>query len=288
MRVAHPSSSLLPPACGASAGAGGETCGPRAELRGTGAGGAGARTRGARTRRAPRQRDDGFTLLEILIVIAIVALMSTLGAAGVRNVAKSQLRADAAQLSGAMRYLFDRASTTGKMYRLVLDLDNQKYFAETSDDRFYLPGEPETEEQLRVKAEKIKQEDEEAKRKAESAQSSGDDTAKYMPQEFRPKRAQFAAFKDASLKPVTLKKSKIALVFTPRLIEPVTKGRAYIYFFPLGQTEAADVQISDTAGDSFFSLLVHPVTGRVRIQSGAVAPPIPQDMTDDVGAQVGQ
>jgi hypothetical protein len=54
----------------------------------------------------------------------------------------------------------------------------------------------------------------------------------------------------------------------------------------LGQTEAADVQVSDADGGSVFSLLVHPITGRVRIQSGAVPPPIPREMTDDVGAQV--
>jgi len=227
--------------------------------------------------------EAGFTLLEVLIVVAIVALMSGLAAAGFRSVTKSQLRADAAQLSGAMRYLFDRASTTGKMYRLVLDLDNQKYFAETSDDRFFMPGEPESELQIQKRLEREKQEDDEAKKKADLASSSGDDTAKYMPQEFRPRRAQFAAFKDTSLKPVTLKKSKLALVFTPRLTDPVTKGRAYIYFFPLGQTEAADIQISDTAGESFFSLIVHPITGRVRIESGAVAPPLPREITDDTG-----
>jgi general secretion pathway protein H len=169
------------------------------------------------------------------------------------------------------------------MYRLVLDLDNQKYFAETSDDRFFMPGEPESEEQIAKRLEREKQDDEEAKKKNDLAVSSGDDTAKYMPQEFRPRRAQFAAFKDASLKPVSLKKSKIALVFTPRLTDAITKGRAYIYFFPLGQTEAADIQVSDSAGETFYSLLVHPMTGRVRIESGAVPPPLPREITDDTG-----
>jgi hypothetical protein len=43
--------------------------------------------------------------------------------------------------------------------------------------------------------------------------------------------------KNAQLKPMTLKNAKIVSVYTPRTSEAITSGRAYIYFFPLGQTE---------------------------------------------------
>ena len=55
--------------------------------------------------------------------------------------------------------------------------------------------------------------------------------------------------------------AKIHSVYTPRVTEPLTSGRAYIYFFPLGQTEPAIVTLSDPEGEAFYSLVVHPLTG---------------------------
>ena len=88
-----------------------------------------------------------------------------LGTRGFRSLAKSDLRASSAHLSGAIRYLFDRASTTGKVHRLVIDLGDGKYWAEVSDDRFYVPHEAETEADLRRREEKEAEQDEEKRRK---------------------------------------------------------------------------------------------------------------------------
>jgi general secretion pathway protein H len=195
-----------------------------------------------------------------------------------------------------MRYLFDRASTTGKIHRLVIDMETETYWAEVSDDRFYIPRE-ETEAQLREREEKEAAEDEEAQRKREAAaraaesgksapSNSSFDLSKLEVADFRPKRARFASFKDLALKPVKLKKAKVTSVYTPRVVDPLTAGRGYIYFFPLGQTEPAIVTMSDKSGESTFSLVVHPITGRVRIYNEEVQPPGMR--TDDEGRRVMQ
>src|SRR4051812_45300840 len=80
----------------------------------------------------------GFSLIEIMVVIAIFALMTGGAVYGLRSIAKSDLRATSSRLAGAIRYCFDRAITTGQYYRLVLDLDNNKYWAERSDSRMYI------------------------------------------------------------------------------------------------------------------------------------------------------
>ena len=104
---------------------------------------------------------------------------------------------------------------------------------------------------------------------------------KVLPLDFRPKRARFGAFKETALKPVTMKNTEVMDVFTPRMADPITKGRAYIYFFPLGQTEPAIVHLSDPTEQTIYSLVVHPVTGRVRIVNSYVQPPIDVRVDDE-------
>ncbi len=233
-----------------------------------------------------RRVHSGFTLIEILIVLVIVGLISGMSIRGLRALAKSDLRASTSRLSGAVRYLFDRASTTGKYHRLVIDVDEGRYWAEVSDDRFYIPREPETEASQKKLAELQAQMDQTDRKRAELAQASGGfDMSKLEAQDFRPKRVRFGAFKETTLKAVKMKNTKVMDVYTPRLADPVTQGRAYVYFFPLGQTEPAIVHLSDGEGKAIYSLVVHPITGRVRIFNEYVKPPL-DDQVDDEGNAV--
>jgi general secretion pathway protein H len=219
-----------------------------------------------------------------------------LGARGLRSLAKSDLRESSAHLSGAMRYLFDRASTTGKMHRLVLDMETDQYWAEVSDDRFYIPREAESEQAMRRREDREADEDEEEQKRLDRAAknydnsstpaSSSFDLSKLEVGDFKPKRARFAAFKEVAIKPVKLKKAKIRSVYTPRLTEPLTSGRAYVYFFPLGQTEPAIITLSSDDGPPIYSLVAHPITGRVRVYDQEILPPASRQRTDDEGTRV--
>jgi len=242
------------------------------------------------------RRERGFTLIEVIVVLAIIGLIMGLGVRGMRSLAKSDLRESSAHLSGAMRYLFDRASTTGKIHRLVIDMETEQYWAEVSDDRFFIPRESESEQALRRRENKEADEDEEEQKRLEqnaknydnssTPSSSSFDLSKLEVGDFKPKRARFAAFKEVAIKPVKLKKAKIRSVYTPRLTDPLTSGRAYVYFFPLGQTEPAIITMSDDSGPPIYSLVVHPITGRVRIYDQEILPPASRQRTDDEGTRV--
>ena len=234
-------------------------------------------------RRGPQ---GGFTLIEMMVVLVIIGLISGMSIRGLRALAKSDLRANTAKMSGAVRFLFDRASTTGKYHRLVIDVDEGRYWAEVSDDRFYIPREPETEASVKKLAELQAELDEKDRKKKEMAEASGGfDMTKVEAQDFRPKRVRFGAFKGTALKPVTMKNTKVMDVYTPRTAEPITSGRAYVYFFPLGQSEAAIIHLSDEGGETKYSLVVHPITGRVRVYNEYVQPPY-DDQVDDEGNAV--
>ncbi len=243
----------------------------------------------------PRSPTSGFTLIEIMVVIAIVGLMVGGAIKGLRSLRRTDLREATTHMSGAVRYLFDRASTTGKVHRLVIDLETGKYWAEISDDRFYVPHEAESEQALRTREDKEAEQDEEERRRREEREknsgtpsSSSFDLSKLEVADFRPKRARFAAFKEMALKPVQLKKAKLKSVYTPRVIDALTSGRAYLYFFPLGQTEPAIITLSDMSGEHVYSLVVHPITGRVKIYNEQVDPPAGRDRYDDQGKRVVQ
>jgi general secretion pathway protein H len=228
----------------------------------------------------------GFSLVEIMVVIAIVGLMMGVSVYGLRAVAKSDLRSSSAKMAGAIRYCFDRAVTTGSYFRLVVDLDGNKYWAERSDDRTYLAAGKENSpgkgEAFDVVAEEKKRDEDDAKLQ-ELATSVGGQMITLDPPP-KPKRAKFQTFKDTTLPQVKLAKVRLFDVFTPRQREPYLKGRAYLYFFPDGHTERAIVRLHD--GDDFYSLVIHPLTGRVEVISGKVD--IPRDFgeRDDEGKEV--
>jgi type II secretory pathway pseudopilin PulG len=97
------------------------------------------------------------TLIELMVVVVLIALVVGSAVAGLRSMAKSDLRSSASKMAGAIRYLFDRASTTGKIHRLVLDMDKGRYWAEVSDDRFIMAGGRETEESRQREADQARQ-----------------------------------------------------------------------------------------------------------------------------------
>ena len=221
-----------------------------------------------------------------MVVVAILGLMIGASVYGFRSIAKSELRSSAAKLAGAIRYCFDRSVTTGAYYRIVLDLDGNKYWAERSDDRTYLtagkensPGKGQAFDEA---AEEKKRDEEEAKEQ-EMATSVGGQMLTLDPPP-KPKRAKFQTFKDTTLPQVKLHRAELFDVFTPRQREPYLKGRAYLYFFPDGHTERAIVRLHD--GDDFYSLVVHPLTGRVEVIAGKVD--IPRDFgeRDEEGKEI--
>jgi general secretion pathway protein H len=85
-------------------------------------------TRATPTRVAPAPR--GFTLIELMVSIALAAVMTAIVIVTVGQVEFARLTTDASRVAGAVRYLQNLAVMNNAYYRLVIDLSNGRYVGE--------------------------------------------------------------------------------------------------------------------------------------------------------------
>ncbi len=199
-----------------------------------------------------RRRPSGFTLIELMIVIAIVGILSAAAVPALNAVTGAHARSAAGELSGAARHLFDTAALRHQTCRLALDLDGREWWAECTKGRAYVGGEQAggswREEDDAALEERFPDE-----RDAEKRRLLG--------------RARFAQFRDRLTKKRGLPGgSAFEEVWSEHQREPASKGIAYVYFFPNGQAEAARIPIVD--GDNVYSVVTQPFTGRARVVVG--------------------
>src|SRR5262245_21332383 len=231
-----------------------------------------------RSMSARRQR--GMTLIEIMIVLLIIGLLAGGAVLSYRAVGRAQVRGAASKLAAGIRYLYDRAVVTGKYYRLTIDLEKGSYYAEVSDERFYVNAEKEK-APGRGKAFDADAETKERDKEEKERRDRNQGLAAQLQPPPEPKRAHFQEFKDAMLPRVDMRGAFVRDIYTPRQREPYIHGKAFLYFFPDGHVERSVIHVSEgkpllpdddlpaKRDDSVvYTLILHPLTGRVELSTG--------------------
>jgi general secretion pathway protein H len=225
-------------------------------------------------RRGNKSAPAGFSLVEILMALAVVSLVLGGATLGFRAVVRAEQRGAASKLAAAIRYSYDRAISTGAFYRLHFNLDEQSYALERAEGRVVL-----TREKERAGRDGRGLDQDEVAKEEERENERRYGTQAGLPKELlpppSPRRAKFEEFKDTTLPKIQLKRIRVLSVYTPRQPEPYTRGHAYLHFFPDGHTERAVIHLGEDSQDeeSQFSLIVHGLTGRVEIKAGHYVPP---------------
>lgn len=202
----------------------------------------------------PARARAGFTLVELLIVIALAALLATAAAPAVASITGANARKAAGEMAGAMRWLFDTAALRHTTCRLALDLDHGAFWAECVDParsggRGPALGGREDEDAL--------------------AERFPDERSREVRRLLA--RTPFGVYADRTVKRRELPGgAALAEVWTPRVERPAEKGTAYVYFFPQGEAEAARVVVGD--GDHLYTVTLEPLTGRARVVAGKPEP----------------
>lgn len=183
----------------------------------------------------------GFTLIEIMIVLGILGAILAFGVPRM-NFKNGNMKSVVRELSVLTRQVRNQARVKNRTYRIVFEMTEKSgaYWVESADAG-YMPLTKEAEEKL-------------------AADSSSD------------KKHQQPFQKDESI----LKKEKslpsglfIGSVETPRSEDPVTQGKAYVYFTPEGLVERAAIQLTNRQ-QLTWTLIVNPLTGHADIMERAV------------------
>src|SRR5262245_57348320 len=77
-----------------------------------------------------RSSDDGFTLLELLVVVLLIVLITGVFTTSISGGFGVHLRNSARTLAAELEYVGQRAVTTGRTQRFVVDLDHQVFRVE--------------------------------------------------------------------------------------------------------------------------------------------------------------
>src|SRR5512139_3812117 len=80
--------------------------------------------------RTQRQRQAGMTILEIMVVIAIIGGMAFIVRSGFRLITKADLVENSTELAAIMRRAGQLAVERGEVHRIVLDLDSHAFVLE--------------------------------------------------------------------------------------------------------------------------------------------------------------
>ncbi len=224
---------------------------------------------------APRDAATrGLTLIEILVVLAIVAIVMVSAVAGSMQLPSARLRKTATMITSAVKVGYTRATATSRDLRLVMDLENDKVWLEETDVPMLVQSKATTsnggaeavtdaERQALLEGDRIVKGPPIAKPSFHAIEAFGfgdveeGKGGKPLPRGIRFRQVQ-AAHDDS----------------------PRTSGRAYLYFWPGGLTERAAIQIRIGDSDEDYqtmTLLVSPLTGKVTVKGGPVELELPTD-----------
>ena len=188
-------------------------------------------------------KKKAFTLIEVLIVLAIVGMIIGIGIPQVQRVFRTNLKSAAVRLSGLIRFGYDSAVVKGAIHRIVFDFEKRSYMLEVSTTNELLSLEDES---------KLKKD----QKKSVFAEEEAPKPPSFYPYEGEagkenvlPNGVVFDSIENVSLK------------------RKATGDVAYLYFFPQGMTEDVIIRLKSDKGEmGFYSVRVSPANGKTKVE----------------------
>ncbi|MCH2109793.1 MAG: prepilin-type N-terminal cleavage/methylation domain-containing protein [Polyangiaceae bacterium] len=207
------------------------------------------------------------TLIEVMVVVALMGLMMGTMVFGTGLFGGARKRAAAALILAGARKATAHANSTGKPTRLSIDLESGKVQIEESSSSGALR------QQVTQDGEDVRY-GPSTQELVDEVQSEIDDVVGGGFDQ-RPSFTAVDIWVDSDGSPGrTIEKDvKFRLVQTEHDEEPITEGKAFIYFWPGGETERSVVQLGRGLDDDGLTVVISALTGRAKIERGRVELP---------------
>jgi general secretion pathway protein H len=186
--------------------------------------------------------NKGFTLVEILIVIAVLAAVIGIGTPTIKNVLRTNLKSSAFQIASLSKFAYDSAVIKGKIHRIVFDFDKRTFQLQisSSDELVEVVDEEDASRSDREEREKQEQEKKEV--------------FYDFPGEIGKVQKLSSGVELDSIENLSTKKK-------------YTEEIAYLYFFPQGATEDTIIRLSgQKSRTGFYSIRLNPLNGKAKIE----------------------
>jgi type II secretory pathway pseudopilin PulG len=227
----------------------------------------------------PPRAQLGMTVLELMVVLAVIGGLFFIVRTGFRTITKADLVEDSTELTAILRRTSQLAVEHGELHRVVLDFEKEAYVVEVCQGQAAILRN----EQLNTDPEETKRALDKGKQRL--SQLPTDALASGDPEDATKRAAAISGhhIADRTCIPATdtvtgdsagkgwarkLRKDKVKLkeIWVQHRDDSATKGQVAIYFFPLGGSEKSVIELTD--GSEVFSVLVFGLTGRVELHDG--------------------
>lgn len=187
-------------------------------------------------------------------MIGVAVMLAMIAIPTLNSITGANARASVSKLASNIRATRGKAAVSGQTCRVVFDLDENSYSIECAEGYAavsYERGFGGRRADSTNRNERLLEE-QDVSRLSEKERTKLEILRKSL---FAPK---------PFMEPQTLQGVELDNVWTQHQEEAFHKGKAYLYFFPNGVGEQANIQLSD-GGDGWFSLHVSPLSGQVRV-----------------------
>ncbi len=213
-------------------------------------------------------RAGGFTLIELIVVVVIMAVALIGIWFGIASIQRADIKAEADRFTGTVRYLYHMAAVNGRPYRLVIDLDKHQYWGEVLASqhpcRQFLLPDPSIARDTNAELRKRKEDkpDEAAGEAGPSCAEEERDEEGQCPS--TPSDGFSAVAKDELVAPHTLARSiGFGGIMTNHQEDIQLEGQAAVHFFPNGYVERAYVYFS--YGEEVYTVETFPLMGKAKV-----------------------